>query len=110
MRIRTWRDALILLAGVGLSSPAMCAEDPIDALIRLNQLSAEGADRHAYSDYSDPLGRFMDMLAAGAFADAKAIRPAACRRWLATRADTPFTGRFWVWGAQLDMDDLCRQP
>ena len=41
--------------------------------------------QHDYSDFTDQLGRFMDLLSAGAVNDARAVEPDACRTWLTTR-------------------------
>ena len=66
-------------------------------------------DRHGYSDFTDPLGRFLDLLAAGAFVEARAIQPNACAAWQVTRQDSAFTGKFWIWDTEIDLDVLCRR-
>jgi hypothetical protein len=83
------------------------AQDEIDLMLRRGQVPADMMNRHGYSDYTDPLGRFLDLLAAGAFAEARAIQPEACATWLATRQNSPYTGKFWVWNTELNLDTLC---
>ena len=60
----------------------------------------------AYSVFTDPVGRFMDMLAAGSFAEAKQWKSAACAAWLANGPTSFMTGRFLVWNTELSMDAL----
>jgi hypothetical protein len=92
---------LLSLCAASLATP----QDAIDLLI---QRAPPGAPpHHAYSDFTDPLGRFMDFLAAGAFADARAMQPQACATWLATRDTSPLTGRFRVGDTEIDLDGLC---
>jgi hypothetical protein len=64
-------------------------------------------DRQGYSDFTEPLGRFLDLLAAGGFTEARRIQPAACARWQQTRDSSAFSGKFRVWGTDLDLDTLC---
>jgi hypothetical protein len=82
-------------------------EDEIDLMLRGGQLPANMTHMHGYSDFTDPLGRFLDLLAAGAFVEAKAIEPDACATWLATRQHSAFTGKFRVWNTDLNLDTLC---
>jgi hypothetical protein len=83
------------------------AQDEIDQILRHGQGPADGADRHGYSDFTDPLGRFMDLVAAGAFVEAKSLQPEACAAWLATRQNSPLTGKFWAWNTEINLDTLC---
>lgn len=102
---RTTAGAVLVLQCVAAGPAA--AQDAVERLMQRGVGPADAAHRHAYSDFSDPLGRFMDMLAAGAFGEARAIQPAACAAWLATRHSSPLTGRFRVWDAEIDLDTLC---
>jgi hypothetical protein len=76
-------------------------------MLQRGQIPADMVHKHGYSDFTDPLGRFLDLLAAGAFAEARAIQPDACAAWLATRQSSALTGRFWVWDTEIDLDTLC---
>ena len=81
------------------------AEDQIDQLI--GRIPKHMIREHGYSDFTDPVGKFLDLLAAGAFAKARAIQGDACASWRANRQDSPLTGRFRVWDTELDLDTLC---
>ena len=83
------------------------AEDEIDRILQRGQLPSDRIQRHGYSDFTDPLGRFMDLLAAGAITDARAIQPDACAEWLAARQTSAWTGKFWAWNVEVDLDTLC---
>ncbi len=83
------------------------AEDEIDLLLRHGQVPADMTRRHGYSDFTEPLGRFLDLLAAGAFVEARSIQPDACAAWLATRQTSAMTGRFWIWNTEINLDTLC---
>jgi hypothetical protein len=83
------------------------ADDQIDLMLKHSTIPADLINKHGYSDFTDPLGRFLDLLAAGAFAEARAIQPEACAAWLATRQHSAFTGKFWVWNTEIDLDTLC---
>jgi hypothetical protein len=110
MRNRSIRTALALATtGTLLSSepsPAN-AQDQIDLMLRRDQVPPDMRNQHGYSDFTDPLGRFLDLLAAGAFVEARSIQSDACSTWLATRQNSPFTGKFWVWNTEIDLDTLC---
>jgi hypothetical protein len=99
--IRTTALAVTLcLLGVGAAG----AQDPLD------QLSPNGGGpvtRPGYSDFTTPLGRFMDLLAADDIAGARAIRPAACADWSARRQESGWSGRFSVRGVMFDLDAVC---
>jgi hypothetical protein len=86
------------------------AEDEIDLMLQRGKVPSDRIARHGYSDFTDPLGRFLDLLAAGAFVDARAIQPEACKAWRATRQSSAFTGRFWVWNTEISLDTLCANP
>ena len=101
----------IVLVGLGLPlsgalSPGR-AEDQIDVLLRSGRVPKSMMHEHGYSDFTDPLGRFMDLLAAGAFGEARALQPAACAAWLAARQDSPLTGKFWAFDTEIDLNILC---
>jgi hypothetical protein len=84
------------------------ATDEIDRLTRTGQLPADIRPRHAYSDFTDnPVGRFMDMLAAGGLTEAKELQPAACSAWAGMRDRSSLTGTFWVGSTRIDMDTVC---
>lgn len=101
----------VLAASVSVSlcagAPLARAQSAIDALIQQGEGPADISPGHAYSDYSDPLGRFMDSLAAGAYADAKSLQPDACKSWSASRQTTAVSGKFWVRGTLIDIEALC---
>jgi hypothetical protein len=83
------------------------AEDEIDLMLQHGQVPADMIRRHGYSDFTEPLGRFLDLLAAGAFVEARSIQPDACAAWLATRQSSAMTGRFWIWNTEIQLDTLC---
>lgn len=104
---RHHHHAIVLaLALIGPVGPAR-AEDQIDALLRSGRVPTAQMHERGYSDFTEPLGRFMDLLAAGAFAEARALLPAACVQWLATRGSSAFSGKFWAFDTELDLDTLC---
>jgi hypothetical protein len=88
-----------------LSLAGARAEDRIDQL--RSQYPSDMMNRHGYSDFTDPLGRFLDLLAAGAFDEARAIQPDACAAWAATRQTSPFSGKFWIANTLISLDTLC---
>jgi hypothetical protein len=83
------------------------AQDQIDLMLQRGQIPRELAQQHGYSDFTNPLGRFMDLLAAGAVTDARAIQPDACKTWLATRRTSALSGKFWAWNVEINLDALC---
>jgi hypothetical protein len=93
----------------GTLHPAQ-ADDDIDRLLRNGQVPADMTNRHGYSDFTTPLGRYLDLLAAGAFAEARPLQPHACADWRATRENSAFTGKFWIWNTEFSLDKLCLQP
>lgn len=95
--------AALALAGL----PAAQADDAIDQISRRSHIPPELMNEHGYSDFTDPLNRFLDLLAAGAFAEARSIQPKACAAWLATRTMTPLTGRVWIGDSEVNLDTLC---
>jgi hypothetical protein len=107
---RPIRQAIVVAATASLllgeTNPAP-AEDEIDLMLQRGQIPAGMINRHGYSDFTDPLGRFLDLLAAGAFDEARSIQPDACATWLATRQNSPLTGKFWVWNTEINLDTLC---
>jgi hypothetical protein len=86
------------------------ADDKIDRLLQHGQLPADMIHSHGYSDFTDPLGRFLDLLAAGAFDEARTIQPEACAAWATTRQNSAFSGKFWVWNTEISLDTLCTDP
>jgi hypothetical protein len=102
------RTALAIAALLFLDRPKpVSAEDEIDLMLQQGRVPADTIHRHGYSDFTDPLGRFLDLLAAGAFEEARVIQPDACAIWLAKRQDSPLTGKFWVWNTEINLDTLC---
>lgn len=110
MKVHTLGRAIALAATGFLMWAAINPARPDDAIDRMLQSGLVPADmtrRHGYSDFTDPLGRFMDLLAAGAIDEARAVQPDACAAWLATRRNSAFTGKFWAWNTEIDLDTLC---
>lgn len=97
--------SVALVAITGTANAA--SQDPIEALLQHPPPRAGDPRHHAHSDFTDPLGRFMDSLAAGAFADARALQPAACNAWRTSRQTTAVSGKFRVWDTEIDLDTLC---
>ncbi len=83
------------------------AQDEIDLMLKRGQIPAERTHTHGYSDFTNPLGRFMDLLAAGAVTDARAIQADACATWLATRQTSPLAGKFWAGNVEINLDTIC---
>ena len=83
------------------------AQDQIDLMLQRGRIPVELSQQHGYSDFTNPLGRFMDLLAAGAVTDARAIQADACKTWLATRQTSALSGKFWAWGVEINLDVLC---
>ena len=99
-----------ILVSVALASvePTLAhADDAIDEILRHGHVPSGMMHEHGYSDFTDPLNRFLDLLAAGAFAEARAIQPDACATWLATRQNTPLTGKVRMWDTEINLDALC---
>jgi hypothetical protein len=86
------------------------ADDDIDLMLRQGRIPANVTGRHGYSDFTDPLGRFLDLLAAGALVEARSIQREACAEWQATRQNSAFAGKFWVWDTEISLDRLCAHP
>jgi hypothetical protein len=93
---------------VGLVLAGARADDQIDQLHA--QFPTDLINRHGYSDYTDPVGRFLDLLAAGAFDEAKAIQPDACATWASTRQTSAFSGKVWITNTMVSLDTLCAKP
>ena len=83
------------------------AGDQIDLMLQRGQIPVELVQRHGYSDFTDPVGKFMDLLAAGAVSDARAIQADAGATWLATRQTSALSGKFWAWNVEINLDTLC---
>jgi hypothetical protein len=99
---------IIMLAACLLGGPVPAsAQDEIDIMLDHGQVPSDLRHAHGYSDFTDPLGRFMDLVAAGDIAQARAIKPDACAVWLATRQTSALTGKFWAWNTEISLDTLC---
>lgn len=96
--------AAVLVCGAPNSAHAV---DEIDRMLQRGRVPPGMINQHGYSDFTDPLGRFLDLLAAGAFAEARSIQPDACAAWLATRHTSAFSGKFWIWDTEMNLDTLC---
>ena len=107
MNNRTVAAALAGLLLCGHAAPAGAAEDQIDRLLASGRVPRDMIRDHAYSDFTDPLGKYLDFLAAGAFAQARGLQPEACEAWRATREDSAWTGKFIVWQTEINLDTLC---
>jgi hypothetical protein len=88
-------------------APAADAEDEIDLMLQRGRVPVAMIQKHGYSDFTDPLGRYLDLLAAGSFDEARAIKPDACATWLATRLTSAFSGKVSVWDTEINLDTLC---
>jgi hypothetical protein len=97
--------ALAILLFLGL--PAQGADDQIERLLSSGRVPKDMIRDQAHSDFADPLGKFMDFLAAGAFDRARALRPQACAAWRTSRQETAWTGKLVVWDTEIDLDTLC---
>ncbi len=104
-----WQTIMIgVTACILFSEPISTkAQDQIDLMLQRGQIPVDLAQRHGYSDFTNPLGRFMDLLAAGAVTDARAIQADACATWLATRQTSALSGKFWAWNVEINLDTLC---
>jgi hypothetical protein len=110
MKDRSRRQTIMLAATACLFCSEVNsanAQDEIDRMLQRGQLPADRILQRGYSDFTDPLGRFMDLLAAGAIAEARTLQPDACVTWLATRQNSALTGKFWVWNTEMDLNTLC---
>jgi hypothetical protein len=105
-----WKTVWAVCVLCALASVAR-AEDAIDQLQRSGRVPPELMQRHAHSDFfSDPLGRYLDLLGAGDLRGARAIQADACAVWKSTRAESAFSGKFRVWETDLSLDVVCRVP
>jgi hypothetical protein len=107
--LRAGRLAVVAaaVAGFATMSAAAHAMDEIDDLAQRSNIPPALRQPHPHSDFTDPLGRFLDFLAAGAFADAKALRPEACAEWRAKRQTLALSGKVQIWDAEIDLNALC---
>ncbi len=96
-----WVRTLVLLTMACLARPV--AADPLDRIPGSGDLPQQ----RGYSDFTTPLGRFMDLLAAGDISGARAIQPQACAAWRNTRQMSGWTGKFWARDVELDLDTIC---
>ena len=99
--------ATVAVVAIGTMLRAARAMDEIDDLAQRSNMPSALRQQHGYSDFTDPLGRFLDLLAAGAFVDAKALKPQACAEWLANRQTSGLTGRVQIWDTEIDLNTLC---
>jgi hypothetical protein len=100
---------LLVAIAVGVAPLAIAAsgDDELDRL-RGTPPSPDTSYRGMHSDFYDqPIGRFMDLLAAGAITEAKALRPRVCAAWAADRGRSALTGNFSVGEVSLSLDRLC---
>lgn len=98
--------ASIVLSWLLLTGPA-AAQDTIDLLMQRSP--GNDPSHHAHSDFTDPLGRFLDFLAEGAFVDARNLQPAACAAWRTSPQSAALSGKFRVWETEVDLNTLCGQ-
>lgn len=105
--IRRTTGAVLTILGLCVDPAAIFARDAIEMMLQSGQVPADMTEKHGYSDFTDPLGRFLDLLAAGAFPEARTIQPAACATWLATRQNSAFSGKLWIWNTEINLDTLC---
>ena len=94
-----------VLVALGVAAPAAVQADELDSV---RGAGPDTSGRGMHSDFYDqPIGRFMDLLAAGAIAEAKPLRPQVCAAWAADRGASALTGNFSVDGVPLSLDRLC---
>jgi hypothetical protein len=94
-----------LLAALAIAAPATAQADELD---RLQGTQPDTSGRGMHSDFYDqPIGRFMDLLAAGAIAEARPLQPQVCAAWKADRDSSAWTGNFSIGGVPLNLDRLC---
>lgn len=94
-----------LLAALAIAAPATAQADELD---RLPAARPDTSGQGMHSDFYDqPIGRFMDLLAAGAIAEARPLRPQVCAAWTADRDRSAWTGDFSIGGVSLSLDRLC---
>ena len=93
---------ILLLTAASWILPAR-AEDELSRVARPN------ASGGLHSDFTDdnPIGRFMDLLAEGAIADARSLQPQVCAAWASGRGNTAVAGRFYVNGTEISLYRLC---
>ena len=99
--------AAVAVVVFGAILPPARAVDEIDDLAQRSNMPSALRQRHGYSDFTDPLGRFLDLLAAGAFAEAKTLKPQACAAWLVNRQTSGLTGKVQIWDTEIDLNTLC---
>jgi len=97
----------ILLAALWLGT---ARADELDRILEQAALPPASRYKHGYSDFTDPVGRFMDLLSAGAVDDARAIKADACGTWMVTRDQSAWSGTFWVSNVEVSLDRLCATP
>jgi hypothetical protein len=97
-----------LLVVLAIAAPPLASAAQEDELDRLRGGRPDTSGRGMHSDFYDqPIGRFMDLLAAGAITEAKALRPQVCAAWTVDRGHSALTGNFSVDGVSLSLDRLC---
>lgn len=98
----------LVIANICAGSLAVAAEtDELDRL-RAVMPSPDTSGQGMHSDFWDePIGRFMDLLGAGAITEARALQPQACAAWRTGRNTSPLSGRLSVQGAELSLDRIC---
>lgn len=98
------RVGLALLLGCAAWIPAAQAQDELARLA-----APDSGERAGYSDFApdEPVGRFMDLLTAGAIQRARSLLPQACAAWTRGRGGSAWSGRVWINGVELSLDQLC---
>lgn len=100
--------AFALLVALVIAAPPLPIAAQEDELDRLRPALPDTSGRGMHSDFwDDPVGRFMDLLAAGATAEAKALQAQACSAWSKGRSASPLSGRFSVQGVELSLNRIC---
>jgi hypothetical protein len=94
-----------LLAALAIAASATAQADELDRL-RGTQPDTSGQGMHS-DFYDQPIGRFMDLLAAGAITEARPLQPQVCAAWKADRSQSAWTGDFSIGGVPLSLDRLC---
>ncbi len=100
--------ALVTLLTGALPAVCVAADGELDRLAAHGIPSHDNSYQGMHSDfYTDPVGRFMDLLAAGAVKEARALEPEVCTAWKSRRTNSAMTGTFSVQGVELSLDRLC---
>ena len=101
-----WTRLVLMLGFAGWVSAAQ-AEDELARLARNAQQDTSYLGMHSDFRDDDPVGRFMDMLAAGAIVEARGLEPRACAAWTRGWSTSPLSGLFSINGVELSLNRLC---